>query len=142
MYSLTHQHLTRYLCLLSSRSEAGRITMSNNIRALILGPFLASIKLVIFLTFVVYVYMGGAMTAEKVFITISLYQAVRLSTTLFIPFAFQFLSESRVTVQRLQVSECYSNHWFSFRFTGTPGAAEVVFQCETHFQLVSKTAVK
>lgn len=44
------------------------------------------------------------MTAEKVFMTISLYQAVRLSTTLFIPFAFQFLSEARVTTNRLQVS--------------------------------------
>lgn len=48
------------------------------------------------------------MTAEKVFMTISLYQAVRLSTTLFIPFAFQFLSEARVTTNRLQVSSSLS----------------------------------
>ncbi|XP_022343366.2 ATP-binding cassette sub-family C member 4-like isoform X1 [Crassostrea virginica] len=84
------------------RSETGRIRTSNNIRALILGPFLVSTKFVIFLTFVVFVYSGGTMTAEKVFMTISLYQAVRLSTTLFIPFAFQFLSEARVTTNRLQ----------------------------------------
>lgn len=82
--------------------------MSNNIRALILGPFLVSTKFVIFLTFVVFVYSGGTMTAEKVFMTISLYQAVRLSTTLFIPFAFQFLSEARVTTNRLQVSSSLS----------------------------------
>lgn len=82
--------------------------MSNNIRALILGPFLVSTKFVIFLTFVVFVYTGGTMTAEKVFMTISLYQAVRLSTTLFIPFAFQFLSEARVTTNRLQVSSSLS----------------------------------
>lgn len=80
--------------------------MSNYIRALILGPFLVSTKFVIFLTFVVFVYTGGTLTAEKVFVTISLYQAVRLSTTLFIPFAIQFISETRVTIKRLEVSSC------------------------------------
>lgn len=91
---------------MSSRSESGRIRMSNYIRALILGPFLVSTKFVIFLTFVVFVYTGGTLTAEKVFVTISLYQAVRLSTTLFIPFAIQFISETRVTIKRLEVSSC------------------------------------
>jgi ATP-binding cassette subfamily C (CFTR/MRP) protein 4 len=47
--------------------------------------------------------VGGQLTAEKVFVTVTLYQAIRLSMTLFIPFAIQFGSETMVTINRLKV---------------------------------------
>lgn len=73
------------------------------IRGSIIGFFFSSAKLIVFLTFLAYIMSGHALSSEKVFVTIALYQAIRLSTTLFIPFAIQFASETMVTVKRLQV---------------------------------------
>lgn len=82
--------------------EVKRVKSSSYVRGLILGPFFVSAKLIVFLTFVTYVMVGGQLTAEKVFVTVTLYQAIRLSMTLFIPFAVQFGSETVVTINRLK----------------------------------------
>ena len=44
------------------------------------------------------------MSAETVFVTIGLYHATRLATTLFMPFALTFMMETKVTLDRIQVS--------------------------------------
>ena len=43
------------------------------------------------------------MTAETVFVVIGMYNPVRLTMTLFVPFAVQMLTEASITVKRLQV---------------------------------------
>ena len=46
------------------------------------------------------------MTTVNVFVTLGLYHAIRLSTTLFMPFAITFMMEMKVTLDRTQVSTC------------------------------------
>ncbi|KAJ8309984.1 hypothetical protein KUTeg_011849 [Tegillarca granosa] len=65
--------------------ESARVKRCSYVRGLIVGPFFVSTKLIVFLTFLSYVLTGNLLTPEKVFVTISIYQAIRLSTTLFIP---------------------------------------------------------
>lgn len=86
------------------RCEGKKVKRSVYLRALIVGPFFVAMKLVVFLTFVPYVFLGRLLTAQKVFLTVSIYQAIRLSVTLFIPFAFQCMSETLVTIRRQEVS--------------------------------------
>ena len=43
------------------------------------------------------------MTAETVFVIIGMYNPIRLIMTLFVPFAVQMSTESKVTIDRLQV---------------------------------------
>ncbi|XP_033761065.1 multidrug resistance-associated protein 4-like isoform X1 [Pecten maximus] len=82
--------------------EIHKVKKSNFTRGLIVGPFFVSAKFIVFLTFVSYVLTGGMMTSEKAFVTMSLYQAIRLTTVLFIPLAVQFSSETKVTIRRLK----------------------------------------
>lgn len=44
------------------------------------------------------------MTSEKVFVAIGIYQAIRVSITVFMPFAIQTIAEMQVCCGRLQVS--------------------------------------
>ena len=108
MNTCTLSKTENYVHFIPSRLEIKRVKKGAYIRALILGPFFVSVKLIIFLTFVTYTYTEHYMSAEKVFVTIGLYQAIRLSTMLFIPFGIQFAAETRVTCKRIKVSNCSS----------------------------------
>lgn len=81
------------------------MTLLGYIRGLILGPFFVSVKLIVLVVFVTFVYTGGALRSEIVFVAVALYQAVRLSTVLFMPFAIQFSSDANVTIRRIEVSQ-------------------------------------
>lgn len=48
--------------------------------------------------------MGEPMTADRIFLTISLYDKIRMSMTLFLPFAVSFGSEALVAFKRISVS--------------------------------------
>jgi hypothetical protein len=84
--------------------EAEKVAMLGYIRGLILGPFFSSVKLITLVVFVSFVYTGGVLRSEIVFVAYSLYQAVRLSLVLFVPFAIQFISDTKVTFKRIEVS--------------------------------------
>ncbi|BFZ06670.1 hypothetical protein BsWGS_09709 [Bradybaena similaris] len=84
--------------------EIVKIHGTRRAQACVIAPFFSSVKLVTFCTFVALVLTGSPMTAYKVFLTIGLFQAFRLSTTLFIPFAIQNMAESNVVLSRLEVS--------------------------------------
>ena len=43
------------------------------------------------------------MTAEKAFLVVSLFNTVRLTMTLFFPFAISQLGEAKVSIKRIQV---------------------------------------
>lgn len=86
------------------RLEAEKVKDLQYIRGLIVGPFFVSAKLISLAVFMAYSLGGGFMSTEIVFVTLALYQAVRLSTTLFMPFAITFSMETKVTLKRIEVS--------------------------------------
>lgn len=86
------------------RLEIKKIHSARRTQAFVLGPYFISAKVVLYSTFTTLALVGGSMTPYRVFITIGLFQANRLSTTLFVPFAIQHIAEMKVVLQRLKVS--------------------------------------
>ncbi|XP_062383443.1 multidrug resistance-associated protein 4 isoform X2 [Sardina pilchardus] len=84
------------------RKEISKIMSSSYLRGLNMGLFFSASKVILFVTFTVYVLLGNPITASRVFKTVSLYSAVRLTVTLFFPAAIETLSESMVSVQRIK----------------------------------------
>lgn len=68
-----------------------------------MASFFCASKIIVFITFTLYVLLGNTISASRVFVTVSLYSAVRLTVTLFFPNAIETLYESRVSIQRIQV---------------------------------------
>ena len=54
------------------------------------------------LVLLTFVLSGEALTAEKAFLTLALFNVVRLSLTLFFPLAIQLVSEALISVRRIQ----------------------------------------
>ncbi|XP_039870832.1 multidrug resistance-associated protein 4 isoform X1 [Simochromis diagramma] len=84
------------------RKEISKIMKSSYLRGLNMASFFCASKLILFVTFAIYVLLGNAISASRVFVTVSLYSAVRLTVTLFFPSAIEKLFESRVSVRRIQ----------------------------------------
>ncbi|KAK7479006.1 hypothetical protein BaRGS_00029767, partial [Batillaria attramentaria] len=82
--------------------EIERIRYARFTQALILAPNFFSVKLILLLTFLAFTLSQGAMTPEHVFVTISLYQAIRVPITVFMPFAVQNIAEMRISFDRVQ----------------------------------------
>ena len=73
------------------------------LRAANLASYFSITKVVIFITFLVYVMVGNTIRASRVFVTVALYGGMRVTVTLFFPNALEKLFESLVSVQRIQV---------------------------------------
>ncbi|XP_061700381.1 multidrug resistance-associated protein 4 isoform X1 [Syngnathoides biaculeatus] len=84
------------------RKEIHQIMMSSYLRGLNMASFFCANKIIVFITFTLYVLLGNKISASRVFVTVSLYTAVRLTVTLFFPNAIEKLYETRVSVQRIQ----------------------------------------
>lgn len=84
------------------RNEISKIMKSSYLRGLNMASFFCASKLILFVTFAIYVLLGNIISASRVFVTVSLYSAVRLTVTLFFPNAIEKLFESRVSVHRIQ----------------------------------------
>ncbi|XP_074483833.1 ATP-binding cassette sub-family C member 4-like [Sebastes fasciatus] len=84
------------------RKEISMIMKSSYLRGLNMASFFCASKLILFVTFTLYVLLGNTITASRVFVTVSLYTAVRLTVTLFFPNAIEKLFESRVSIRRIQ----------------------------------------
>ncbi|CAL8307591.1 unnamed protein product [Merluccius merluccius] len=84
------------------RNEITMVLKSSYLRALNMASFFSASKVIVFITFTIYVLLGNTITASSVFTTLSLYTAVRLTVTLFFPSAIEKLFESHVSVQRIQ----------------------------------------
>ncbi|PWA31119.1 hypothetical protein CCH79_00002728, partial [Gambusia affinis] len=84
------------------RMEISKIMQSSYLRGLNMASFFVANKIVIFFTVCVYVLTGNRMSASKLFMAVSLYGAVRLTITLFFPFAIEKASESLISIQRIQ----------------------------------------
>ncbi|ODN02112.1 Multidrug resistance-associated protein 4 [Orchesella cincta] len=86
----------------SRKDEVKVIRKTSRLRAVNMSLFYTSSKLIIFLTLLVYVLTDHTLTAEKVFVTLSLYNNVRLIMTLFFPNGVSQLAETLVSIKRLQ----------------------------------------
>uniref|UniRef100_A0A3Q2TB68 Cystic fibrosis transmembrane conductance regulator n=1 Tax=Fundulus heteroclitus TaxID=8078 RepID=A0A3Q2TB68_FUNHE len=84
------------------RKEISKIMKSSYLRGLNMASFFCASKIIIFITFTLYVLLGNTISASRVFVTVSLYTAVRLTVTLFFPSAIEKLFESRVSIRRIQ----------------------------------------
>ncbi|KAM9328000.1 ATP-binding cassette sub-family C member 4 isoform 2-T2 [Pholidichthys leucotaenia] len=84
------------------RREITKIMKSSYLRGLNMASFFCASKLIVFVTFTLYVLLGNKISASSVFVTVSLYSAVRLTVTLFFPSAIEKLFESRVSIRRIQ----------------------------------------
>uniref|UniRef100_A0A0S7EZE5 MRP4 n=13 Tax=Poeciliopsis prolifica TaxID=188132 RepID=A0A0S7EZE5_9TELE len=84
------------------RKEISKIMKSSYLRGLNMASFFCASKIIVFITFTIYVLLGNPISASRVFVTVSLYTAVRLTVTLFFPSAIEKLFESRVSIQRIQ----------------------------------------
>ncbi|XP_060888186.1 ATP-binding cassette sub-family C member 4-like [Labrus mixtus] len=84
------------------RKEISKIMKSSYLRGLNMASFFCASKIIVFVTFTLYVLLGNTITASRVFVTVSLYTAVRLTVTLFFPSAIEKLFECRVSIRRIQ----------------------------------------
>ncbi|XP_029941882.1 multidrug resistance-associated protein 4-like [Salarias fasciatus] len=84
------------------RKEISQVLKSSYLRGLNMASFFASSKIIVFVTFTVYTLLGNAITASTVFVTVSLYGTIKLTVTLFFPLAVEKLSETLVSVGRIQ----------------------------------------
>ncbi|KAM8873018.1 ATP-binding cassette sub-family C member 4 [Synchiropus picturatus] len=84
------------------RKEISKIMLSSYLRGLNMASFFCASKIIVFITFTLYVLLGHTISASRVFVTVSLYSSVRLTVTLFFPNAIEKLFESRVSIRRIQ----------------------------------------
>ncbi|XP_056895808.1 ATP-binding cassette sub-family C member 4-like isoform X2 [Takifugu flavidus] len=84
------------------RLEISKILKSSYLRGLNMASFFVASKIIIFITVCVYVLTGNELSAGTVFMAICLYGAVRLTITLFFPFAIEKLSESLISIRRIK----------------------------------------
>uniref|UniRef100_A0A8D3DHL7 Multidrug resistance-associated protein 4 n=1 Tax=Scophthalmus maximus TaxID=52904 RepID=A0A8D3DHL7_SCOMX len=84
------------------RKEISQILKSSFLRGLNMAAFFASSKVIVFITFAVYALLGNAITASRVFVTVSLYGTVKMTVTLLIPLAVEKLSETVVSIHRIK----------------------------------------
>uniref|UniRef100_A0A8C7JQL5 Cystic fibrosis transmembrane conductance regulator n=1 Tax=Oncorhynchus kisutch TaxID=8019 RepID=A0A8C7JQL5_ONCKI len=93
------------------RKEISKIMSSSYLRGLNMASFFAASKIIVFITFTVYVLLGNTISASRVFVAVSLYSAVRLTVTLFFPSAIEKLSETRISVRRIKSNlKCPLSH--------------------------------
>ncbi|XP_045033103.1 ATP-binding cassette subfamily C member 4 isoform X4 [Daphnia magna] len=84
------------------RKEINVIKRTNHFRALNMSLFFTSSKLIIFLTFLVFIFTGNHLTAEKVFVTVSLFNNIRIIMISFFPGAITMAAEARVSTKRIE----------------------------------------
>ncbi|KAL1021945.1 hypothetical protein UPYG_G00020230 [Umbra pygmaea] len=84
------------------RKEISKIMSSSYLRGLNMASFFAASKIIVFITFTVYVLLGNTISASRVFVAVSLYNAVRLTVTLFFPTAIEKVYETRISIRRIK----------------------------------------
>ncbi|XP_043846485.1 ATP-binding cassette sub-family C member 4 [Dromiciops gliroides] len=84
------------------RKEISKILKSSYLRGMNLASFFVASKIIVFVTFAIYVLLGNPISASHVFVAVTLYGAVRLTVTLFFPSAIERLSEALISIQRIK----------------------------------------
>ncbi|KAJ8389751.1 hypothetical protein AAFF_G00114570 [Aldrovandia affinis] len=84
------------------RKEISKIMKSSYLRGLNMASFFMASKIILFITFTVYVLVGNTISASRVFVAVSLYGAVRLTVTLFFSSAIETASAALISVRRIK----------------------------------------
>ncbi len=84
------------------QAEIKVITKTCLLKAFNMCFFFTSSKIVMVLIVLTFVYMGEVLTAQKAFLTLALYNIVRLSMTLFFPNGIQMTSEALISMKRIE----------------------------------------
>ncbi|CAB1327867.1 unnamed protein product, partial [Coregonus sp. 'balchen'] len=86
----------------SLRKEISKIMSSSYLRGLNIASFFAASKIIVFITFTVYVLLGNTISASRVFVAVSLYGAIKLTVTLFFPLAIEKVFETIISIRRIK----------------------------------------
>ncbi|KAK1170047.1 multidrug resistance-associated protein 4-like [Acipenser oxyrinchus oxyrinchus] len=84
------------------RKEISKVKKSSYLRGMNMASFFVASKIILFITFTTFVLLGNPISASKVFVTVSLYSAVRLTVTLFFPSAIERASETMISIRRIK----------------------------------------
>lgn len=86
------------------RQETKMVKLSAFFRAINSGFYLSALSIIALVVFTVYVMTGHTLTAERVFVVLGLFMAVRVSFVLFCSLAVMYGKESSVSEKRVQVN--------------------------------------
>ncbi|XP_040091303.1 multidrug resistance-associated protein 4-like, partial [Oryx dammah] len=96
------------------RIEISKILRSSYLRGMNLATFFAVSKIMIFVTFITSELLDNLITASQVFVVVTLFEALRFSSTLYFPMAIEKVSEAVVSIRRIkkfllldETSQCY-----------------------------------
>jgi len=84
------------------KEEIDVVRKTSYFRAFNFSFFFSASRFILLCTFLVFGFTGEVLTAEKAFLCLSMFNTVRLSMTLFFPFAISQLGETRVSISRIQ----------------------------------------
>ncbi|XP_061735042.1 ATP-binding cassette sub-family C member 4-like isoform X3 [Nerophis ophidion] len=84
------------------RMEISTVMKSSYLRGLNMASFFVAIKIIIFITVCVYVLTGNLLSSSTIFMAMSLFGAIRLTITLFVPYAIEKVSESLISIRRIK----------------------------------------
>nr|XP_033474245.1 multidrug resistance-associated protein 4-like [Epinephelus lanceolatus] len=84
------------------RMEISKIMKSSYLRGLNMASFFVASKIIVFITICVYILTGNQLSASRIFMAVTLYGAVRLTISLFFPYAIEKVSESLISIRRIQ----------------------------------------
>ena len=68
-----------------------------------LASFFVVSKIMIFVTFITNELLDNQITASQVFVVVTLFEALRFSSTLYFPMAIEKVSEAAVSIRRIKV---------------------------------------
>uniref|UniRef100_A0A3Q1N659 ATP binding cassette subfamily C member 4 n=1 Tax=Bos taurus TaxID=9913 RepID=A0A3Q1N659_BOVIN len=96
------------------KKEISKILRSSYLRGMNLATFFAVSKIMIFVTFIANELLDNLITASQVFVVVTLFEALRFSSTLYFPMAVEKVSEAVVSIRRIknfllldETSQCY-----------------------------------
>ncbi|XP_060988980.1 ATP-binding cassette sub-family C member 4-like isoform X2 [Dama dama] len=84
------------------RKEISKILKSSYLRGMNLASFFAVSKIMIFVTFITSELLDNLITASRVFVVVTLFEALRFSSTLYFPMAIEKVSEAAVSIRRIK----------------------------------------
>ncbi|XP_045018373.1 ATP-binding cassette sub-family C member 4 [Bubalus bubalis] len=84
------------------RKEISKILQSSYLRGMNLASFFAVTKIMIFVTFVTNMALERVITASQVFVVVTLFEALRFTSTLYFPMAIEKVSEAIISIRRIK----------------------------------------
>ena len=85
--------------------EISKILRSSYLRGMNLATFFAVSKIMIFVTFITSELLDNLVTGSQVFVVVTLFEALRFSSTLYFPMAVEKVSEAVISIRRIKVWE-------------------------------------